>query len=191
LDIHEASPRFSALYGDGGNIMGFKNIEQLSDHSAAENMEVFRRLKAKYPKKFILASIMGQNDEEWRTLAHLCQENGADAVELNFSCPNMAEGGMGSDIGQVPELVERFTAAAKSFCTIPVLAKLTPNVASMNPAAEAALRGGADGIAANIVAATAAIQKISPSTDTDQLITAPQKASASRSADDAGAITHG
>lgn len=148
MDIHEASPRFSALYGDGGNIMGFKNIEQLSDHSVAENMEVFRRLKAKYPKKFILASVMGQNDEEWRTLAHLCQESGADAVELNFSCPNMAEGGMGSDIGQVPELVERFTAAAKSFCTIPVLAKLTPNVASMNPAAEAALRGGADGIAA-------------------------------------------
>ena len=148
LDIHEASPRFSALYSDGGSIMGFKNIEQLSDHSVAENMEVFRRLKAEYPKKFIMASIMGQDEAEWRTLAHLCQENGADAVELNFSCPNMAEGGMGSDIGQVPELVERLTAAAKSDCSIPVLAKLTPNVANMSPAAEAALRGGADGIAA-------------------------------------------
>jgi dihydroorotate dehydrogenase len=148
LDIHEASPRFSALYSDGGSIMGFKNVEQLSDHSVAENMAVFRRLKAEYPKKFIMASIMGQDEAEWRTLAHLCQENGADAVELNFSCPNMAEGGMGSDIGQVPELVERFTAAAKSDCSIPVLAKLTPNVANMSPAAEAALRGGADGIAA-------------------------------------------
>ena len=60
----------------------------------------------------------------------------------------MAEGGLGSDIGQVPELVERFTAAAKRACSIPVLAKLTPNVASMNPAAEAAKRAGADGIAA-------------------------------------------
>ncbi len=148
LDIHEASPRFSALTGAGGNIIGFKNIEQLSDHSVAENMEIFRRLKANYPNKFILASIMGQDEAEWGTLSRLCQENGADAVELNFSCPNMAEGGLGSDIGQVPELVERFTAAAKRACSIPVLAKLTPNVATMSPAAEAALRGGADGIAA-------------------------------------------
>ena len=148
LDIHEASPRFSAVAGNDGGIIGFKNIEQLSDHSVAENMEIFRRLKEKYPTKFILASIMGQNEEEWGTLARLCEENGADAVELNFSCPNMAEGGLGSDIGQVPELVERFTAAAKRSCHIPVLAKLTPNVANMSPAAEAARRGGADGISA-------------------------------------------
>ena len=148
LDIHEASPRFSALSGSDGSIEGFKNIEQLSDHSVAENMEIFRRLKKNYPTKFILASIMGKNEAEWGELARLCQENGADAVELNFSCPNMAEGGLGSDIGQVPELVERFTAAAKSACGIPVLAKLTPNVANMSPAAEAAKRGGADGIAA-------------------------------------------
>jgi dihydropyrimidine dehydrogenase (NAD+) subunit PreA len=69
-------------------------------------------------------------------------------VELNFSCPNMMEDGLGSDIGQVPELVERFTRAAKQACHIPVLAKLTPNVAVMSPAAEAAKRGGADGISA-------------------------------------------
>ena len=148
LDIHEASPRFSAVLGDNGSIAGFKNIEQLSDHSTAENMAIFRKLKANYPHKFILASIMGQNEEEWTELARMCQEAGADAVELNFSCPNMAEGGLGSDIGQVPELVERFTAAAKRGCTIPVLAKLTPNVDRMSPAAEAARRGGADGLAA-------------------------------------------
>ena len=148
LDIHEASPRFSALSGGDGSIIGFKNIEQLSDHSVAENMRVFRKLKENYPTKFILASIMGQNEAEWGELARLCEENGADAVELNFSCPNMAEGGLGSDIGQVPELVERFTAAAKRACSIPVIAKLTPNVENMSPAAEAAIRGGADGIAA-------------------------------------------
>ena len=148
MDIHEASPRFSALTGDSGSIIGFKNIEQLSDHSVAENMRIFRRLKAGYPTKFILASIMGQNETEWEELARLCQENGADAVELNFSCPNMAEGGLGSDIGQDPELVERLTAAARKSCTLPILAKLTPNVAVMSPAAEAARRGGADGISA-------------------------------------------
>ena len=148
FEIHEASPRFSALAGDNGSIIGFKNIEQLSDHSVAENMEVFRRLKANYPTKFILASIMGQNDAEWEDLARQCERNGADAIELNFSCPNMADSGLGSDIGQVPELVERFTAAARRGASIPILAKLTPNVAKMSPAAEAAKRGGADGIAA-------------------------------------------
>ena len=148
LDIHEESPRFSAITGDNGSIIGFKNIEQLSDHSVAENMQIFRELKKNYPTKFILASIMGQNEEEWESLAKLCEENGADAIELNFSCPNMQEDGLGSDIGQVPELVEKYTKAAKRSTTIPVLAKLTPNVATMSPAAEAALRGGADGIAA-------------------------------------------
>ena len=148
LDIHEASPRFSAVTGADGSIVGFKNIEQLSDHSVAENMEIFRRLKAKYPTKFILASIMGRDEAEWGELARQCEANGADAIELNFSCPNMAESGLGSDIGQVPELVERFTASAKHACGIPVLAKLTPNVANMSPAAKAARRGGADGLSA-------------------------------------------
>ena len=148
FDIHEASPRFSAVTGSDGSIIGFKNIEQLSDHSVWENMEIFRRLKVNYPSKFILASIMGKDEEEWESLAKLCEESGADAVELNFSCPNMADGGLGSDIGQVPELVERFTAAARRGTKIPILAKLTPNVGRMSPAGEAALRGGADGLAA-------------------------------------------
>ena len=148
MDIKEVSPRFSAISGGDGSIMGFKNIEQLSDQSVDENMETIRKLKKKYPSKFILASIMGKDEAEWGELARLCEENGADAVELNFSCPNMAEGGLGSDIGQVPELVERFTRAAKKACGIPVLAKLTPNVAEMSSAAEAAKRGGADGISA-------------------------------------------
>lgn len=148
FDIHEASPRFSAIHSADGRIMGFKNIEQLSDHSVPENMEIFQQLKRDYPRKFILASIMGRDDKEWEELARRCQENGADALELNFSCPNMMESGLGSDIGQVPALVERFTAAARRGAGIPILAKLTPNVASMGPAAEAARSGGADGLAA-------------------------------------------
>ena len=148
MDIREASPRYSALPGDGSSIIGFKNIEQLSTLGVEENMKILRRLRENYPTKLLLASIMGRNEEEWGTLARLCEENGAHAVELNFSCPNMADGGYGSDIGQVPALVERFTRVAKQACGIPVLAKLTPNVLRMSEAAEAALRGGADGLAA-------------------------------------------
>lgn len=148
MDIHEASPRFSAIYGSDGAIVGFKNIEQLSIHSVADDMEIFRRLKANYPNKRIIASIMGKDEAEWGVLAARCEESGADLIELNFSCPNMMEEGFGSDIGQCPELVERYTRSAKSACTLPVLAKLTPNTANMKEAAEAAKRGGADGFAA-------------------------------------------
>lgn len=148
LDIHEASPRFSAIKGDNGSIIGFKNIEQLSDHAVAENMDIFRKLKENYPHKFLLVSIMGRNEEEWTTLAKLATEAGADALELNFSCPNMAEDGLGSDVGQIPELVEKYTAAARAGSHIPILAKLTPNTGMMSEAALAAKRGGADGLAA-------------------------------------------
>ena len=148
LDIHEASPRFSAIYGDNGEFMGFENIEQVSNHSFAENMEIFRRLKEKHPTKVLIASIMGQNEEEWESLSRECEANGADLIELNLSCPHMMFHGMGSDIGQNPDMVERITKAAKRGCKIPVLAKLTPNVAQMSDAAEAAYRGGADGFAA-------------------------------------------
>lgn len=148
MDIHEASPRFSATHDSGGSIVGFKNIEQLSDHSVPENLHIFRKLKENYPTKFLLASIMGRNDAEWATLSKLVTEAGADAIELNFSCPNMTKEGTGSDVGQCPDLVEHFTRVSKNATHIPVIAKLTPNVVTMSEAAEAAIRGGADGIAA-------------------------------------------
>ena len=97
LDIHEASPRFAAIKGDNGGMIGFKNIEQLSDHAPAENMTIFAKLKENYPNKFLLVSIMGRNEAEWAALAAMAQVSGADALELNFSCPNMTEDGTGSD----------------------------------------------------------------------------------------------
>ena len=148
FDQHEASPRFSALRNTPGSFYGFKNIEQLSDHSVEENMEVFRRLKAKYPEKVIIASIMGKDEAEWESLARRCQEAGADVIELNFSCPNMEDGALGVTIGQSEELIEKYTKAARKGCTVPLLAKMTPNITDMVPMAAAARRGGADGIAA-------------------------------------------
>ena len=148
MDIHEASPRFSAIKDENGVIQGFKNIEQLSQHSVEEECEIFRKLKKNYPNKFLLVSVMGRTEEEWIKIAKAVEEAGADAIELNFSCPNMVEEGTGSDVGQIPELVERFTRAVKNAVKIPVIAKLTPNVDIISPAAEAAIRGGADGLAA-------------------------------------------
>ena len=145
---HEASPRFSAIRSHANSFCGFKNIEQLSDHSVTENMEIFRRLRRDYPTKIIVASIMGQNEDEWTELARACEEAGASVIECNFSCPNLEEDGLGVTIGQSEELVERFTRATKRGTKLPVLAKLTPNITDMVPIALAAKRGGADGIAA-------------------------------------------
>ena len=148
MDIHEASPRFSALKGLDGTITAFKNIEQLSDHSVIENLEIFKRLKTEFPNKFLLVSIMGRDEDEWAYLAKESEKAGADALELNFSCPNMTKDGTGSDVGQIPELVEKYTRAVTSVVKIPVIAKLTPNVVAMSPAGIAAKKGGAKGIAA-------------------------------------------
>ena len=148
IDIHEASPRYSAIKDENGNIQGFKNIEQLSQHTVEQDCEIFKKLKKNFPKKYLLVSIMGRTEEEWAKIAKAVEEAGADGIELNFSCPNMVEEGTGSDVGQIPELIERFTRAVKQVVKIPVIAKLTPNVDIMSPGAEAAIRGGADGLAA-------------------------------------------
>ncbi len=145
---HEASPRFSSITNHSNSFCGFKNIEQLSDHSVAENMAIFRRLKANYPTKVIIASIMGQNEAEWTQLARECELAGADVIECNFSCPNMESDSLGSTIGQDAKLIEKFTKAVRRGTKLPVLAKMTPNITDMVPMAAAAKRGGADGIAA-------------------------------------------
>ena len=148
MDIVEASPRFSAIKGDNERIIGFKNIEQLSDHSVVENIEIFRRLKKDYPDKFLLVSLMGRDEKEWAYLADLLNDSGADALELNFSCPNMTEGNTGSDVGQIPELVERYCRVVAEHSRLPFIAKLTPNVTHIEESADAAIRGGAWGVAA-------------------------------------------
>ncbi len=148
MDIREASPRFSAIKGDNSRIIGFKNIEQLSDHTLEENIAVFRKLKKNYPHKLLLVSFMGRDDREWAYLAEKLTEAGADALEMNFSCPNMTEEHTGSDVGQIPALVERYTRIVREHTHLPIIAKLTPNVTDIRLSAEAAGRGGADGLAA-------------------------------------------
>lgn len=148
MDMHEASPRFSANKTYNGDWFGFKNIEQLSDHSVEENMEIFKKLKQKFPSKVIIASIMGRNKKEWEYLASKVEEAGSDIIECNFSCPNMEEGGTGSDIGQDPKACYEFVKATRNGTKLPILAKMTPNITDIRIPAEASIEGGADGISA-------------------------------------------
>jgi len=144
----EVSPRFDALRKEAVPFVGFKNIEQISDHSLVDNLNFLKHLKKDYPTKVIIASIMGQTEEEWTYLAKLMTEAGADILECNFSCPHMAADGLGSDVGQNPELVSAYTKATRSGTHLPILAKMTPNIGNMEIPAIAAIEAGATGIAA-------------------------------------------
>ncbi|MBO4605284.1 MAG: NAD-dependent dihydropyrimidine dehydrogenase subunit PreA [Bacteroidales bacterium] len=144
-EIREVSPRFDAV---GKPFAGFRNMEQLSENPVEVDFEYLSRLKKNYPSKIVVASIMGQSEEDWIKLAKMAEEAGCDAVELNFSCPQMRESGMGSDVGQDPELVTFFTAYVKRNVSIPVLAKMTPNIAHISQPAMGAYFAGADAISA-------------------------------------------
>lgn len=143
----EVSPRFFANGKEGTPFIGFRNLEQISDHSLQENISYLKKLKEDYPSKVIVASIMGQNDEEWAYLAKIFSEF-CDIIECNFSCPQMAVEGMGSDVGQNPELVAHYTKIVKENSSVPVLSKMTPNLGNMEIPAYASVKAGADGIAA-------------------------------------------
>ncbi len=85
--------------------------------------------------------------ETWHRVIKQIQDIGVDGFELNFGCPHgMSERGMGSAVGQVPEYAEMICNWVKEVSTVPVLAKLTPNVTDIVKIALAAKQGGADGI---------------------------------------------
>ena len=149
-EIKEVSPRFDAKHSNGihGDFYGFRNMEQLSENPVEMDFDILRRLKQDYPTKVVIASIMGQTEEEWMRLARMAEAAGCDAVELNFSCPQMKHKGMGSDVGQSPELVKTYTACVKSAVKIPVIPKMTPNITHIAEPAAACVEAGADAISA-------------------------------------------
>ena len=149
-EIKEVSPRFDAMHNNAthGDFYGFRNMEQLSENPVEMDFDILRRLKQDYPTKVVVASIMGQTEEEWVRLAKMAEEAGCDAVELNFSCPQMKHEGMGSDVGQSPELVRTYTACVKQSVKIPVIPKMTPNITHIAEPAAACVEAGADAISA-------------------------------------------
>ncbi|MCD8005256.1 MAG: NAD-dependent dihydropyrimidine dehydrogenase subunit PreA [Oscillospiraceae bacterium] len=148
LTPRETSPRFAAYGRRGGPFIGLRNMEQISDHPLEWDLEALRRLKANFPGKVIVGSIMGGDEAEWTQLARLCTEAGCDIIECNFSCPHMTGHGLGADVGTDPALVARYTLAVRAGTHLPILAKMPPNITSMELPARAAVQAGADGLAA-------------------------------------------
>ncbi|MBM4372826.1 MAG: NAD-dependent dihydropyrimidine dehydrogenase subunit PreA, partial [Deltaproteobacteria bacterium] len=155
--IHPA-PRMAGYDCDGRKLVGLQNVEQISDRPLRSNLLDLTYLKKGWPSKVVIASIMGFSRAEWRDLAVACADAGADMLELNFSCPHMAIEGSGMKVGQAFSLLEEYTAIVKAAVSIPVLAKMTPNITDICEPALYAKQGGADGIAAiNTVSALVGI----------------------------------
>jgi dihydropyrimidine dehydrogenase (NAD+) subunit PreA len=142
------SPRLNALNVFNKRFVGLQNAEQITDRPIKDNIKDLVWLKKNYPQKVLISSIMGFVDEDWAELAKMSEDAGADLLELNFSCPQMAHKTAGYRTGQDFHAVEAFTEIVKKSCKIPVIAKMTPNITDMIPVALAAKRGGADAISA-------------------------------------------
>jgi dihydropyrimidine dehydrogenase (NAD+) subunit PreA len=145
--IQNVSSRFGGMTVRGVQGAGFNNIELITDRPLESNFREIYETKKKYPKNAVIVSLMVETREEWKDIIKRSIDVGADGLELNFGCPHgMCERGMGSAVGQEPRVNQEITSWAVEFSTVPVLVKLTPNVADIVPHGRAAQRGGAHGV---------------------------------------------
>ena len=148
--VRNTTSRYSSVNLGRRRMMGFSNIELISDRSVEDNLREIAEVKKRYPRNALVVSLMVESTRDaWHEIVRRTEDAGADGLELNFGCPHgMNERGMGSAVGQVPEYTEMITAWVKEKARTPVIVKLTPNVTDIRAIARAAMRGGADAISA-------------------------------------------
>ena len=149
--VINTAPRYGKLRSrETGEVIGFENIELISDRPFEIWLDELRQLKKNYPKHVLIASVMEEyRREAWHEIVRRVQETGVDGFELNLSCPHgLPERKMGMAMGENPELVAEVCGWVKEVATLPVWAKMTPNVGHVTEPAGAALRAGIDGISA-------------------------------------------
>jgi dihydropyrimidine dehydrogenase (NAD+) subunit PreA len=146
--VNVNGPRYGAIWGADRRLLGLNNIELITDRPLQINLDEIRRVKRDWPDRALVISLMVPCDEDsWRDILMRIEDTGADGVELNFGCPHgMAERGMGSAVGQVPEYIQMVTEWVKKHSKMPCIVKLTPNISDIRKPAAAAKNGGADAV---------------------------------------------
>lgn len=145
------SPRIggSPVPAPGAARTGFVNIELVTEKTERYWVEGIKELKRGYPKHVVICSAMAPAEkEEWEHVARTANESGADALELNLSCPHIGKKGFGMLAGQSPEMVEQITRWVRAVTKMPLIIKLTPNITDITAIAAAAKAGGADAVTA-------------------------------------------
>ncbi len=149
--VVNVQPRYGRLRAAGSDeIIGWENIELISDRPFETWLDEFKQIKDKYPDRILIASIMEEfREEAWIEIVERCQEVGVDAFECNFSCPHgLPERRMGSAMGENPEILSDACSWVMKAAKVPVWAKMTPNVTHIEDPTRAALKAGCDGISA-------------------------------------------
>ena len=146
--IVNVSSRLASIDHGAMRMIGLNNIELITDRPLEVNLKEVYECKKKYPNNAVIVSLMVESRREaWHEIVKRAQDTGCDGFELNFGCPHgMSERGMGSAMGQVPEYTCMVTEWVKEVSTLPVIVKLTPNVAHIVPPGRAAQKGGADAV---------------------------------------------
>ena len=162
--VNVNGPRYGALLTPDRKMLGFNNIELITDRPLQTNLDEIAEVKRRWADRALVVSLMVPCTEDaWKAILVRVEDTGADGIELNFGCPHgMSERGMGAAVGQVPEYIEMVTAWCKRFSRLPVIVKLTPNVTDIRQPARAARRGGADAI--SLINTVNSIMGVDPST---------------------------
>lgn len=146
--VKNVSSRYSSVDYNGHRVMGFNNIELISDRPLDINLKEIREVVREFPDRAMVVSLMADNNREaWHELIKKVEDTGAHGLELNFGCPHgMTERGMGAVVGQDPEIACMVVEWVMEAATLPVITKLTPNVHSVVPTARAVVRAGSNGL---------------------------------------------
>src|SRR5690349_10410308 len=149
--VVNVQPRYARLRAaDSQEIIGWENIELISDRDFGTWIDEFKQIKDKYPDRVLIASVMEEfRKDAWVEIIERCQEAGVDAFECNFSCPHgLPERRMGSAMGENPEILQEVCGWVMSAAKRPVWAKMTPNVTHIEDPVRAALKAGCQGVSA-------------------------------------------
>ena len=146
--VNVNGPRYGAIHAQDRRVIGFNNIELITDRPLEVNLREIKEVKRNWPDRALVVSLMVPcTEESWKAILARVEDTGADGVELNFGCPHgMSERGMGSAVGQVPDYVEMVARWCKANTRMPVVVKLTPNITDIRVPAQAAHKGGADAV---------------------------------------------
>jgi len=125
---------------------GLLNAMGLPNPGVREFVEEIGEVKQARADVPIIVSVYGFSAEEFAEAARVVAKAGADALELNVSCPHVKK--TGSEIGQSPSLVADVVQKVKGVVDKPVIVKLTPNVADIVEVAKAGVEAGADAVTA-------------------------------------------
>ncbi len=149
--VVNVGPRYAKLLAnDGKEVIGWENIELISDRKFEIWLDEFKEAKDECPDGILIASVMEEyNKDAWCEIIERCQDAGVDAFELNFSCPHgLPERKMGAAMGQDPAILEEVCGWVMGVSKIPVWAKMTPNITHIEEPTAAALRAGCQGVSA-------------------------------------------